>query len=111
MLAVWNVEDFGQARIFVAAQRRINDMVGNDARVIVRIADTPQRVFCHTASLGNAETDTIERHDVVSSSAPACIWAIQLQQRTPLCLLAPLGDGAFLVTIDLERVSKRRRDV
>jgi hypothetical protein len=39
VLALRYVEDLGQARIFIAAQRGINDVVGNDAGLIVLKSD------------------------------------------------------------------------
>ncbi len=39
VFALGHVEDLGQARILIAAQRRIDDVVGNDARLIVMISD------------------------------------------------------------------------
>jgi hypothetical protein len=39
MFALGDVEYLGQARILVAAQGRINNMVGDDARLRVVISD------------------------------------------------------------------------
>ena len=58
VLALGDVEDLGQARIFIAAQRRIDDVVGDDARLIVAIADAAQRAFRQIARVGDAQTDT-----------------------------------------------------
>src|SRR5262249_39066456 len=69
--ALRDIENFGQAGIFVAAQCRINDMVSDDARVIVRVADTLQRRLCQSASFSNAEADATGWHGVSSSPKQA----------------------------------------
>src|SRR5204863_9816509 len=65
--ALRNVEDLGQARIFVAAQRCVDDVVGDDARIIFVIADATQSTFRQTACVCDTEPDASGRHDVVSS--------------------------------------------
>ena len=63
MLVLRDVQDLGQARIFVTAQRRIDHVVGDDARLIVRVSDAAQRAFGEIACVRDAQADTAGPHD------------------------------------------------
>jgi hypothetical protein len=52
--AVRNVEDLGEAGIFIAAQRRIDDVIADDARLIVAISDAAQCALGQVTRLRDA---------------------------------------------------------
>jgi hypothetical protein len=53
-----NVEQLGQTGIFVAAQRRVDDMVGENARFVV-VTNAPHRPFGQTLRLGDVEVNAV----------------------------------------------------
>jgi hypothetical protein len=57
-----DVEELGEAGIFVAAQRRVDDMVGDDARFLGVVADAAHRLLAQCAGLRNAQMHAIGRH-------------------------------------------------
>ena len=62
-----NIEDLRQPRIFVAAECRIDDVVGDDARLLRIIADAAQRALGMLARRGDAQTNAIGRHGLGKS--------------------------------------------
>src|SRR5262249_8739202 len=52
----------GEARILVAAERRIHAMVGDDARIFTAVVEAAQRAFGQLARLSDAQTDTTRNH-------------------------------------------------
>ena len=46
---VGDVQDLGEAGILVAAQRRVDHMVGDDARILGVVADAAQRALAERA--------------------------------------------------------------
>ena len=61
VFALRHVEDLGQAGIFIAAQRRIDDVIGDDACLIVVISDAasappPDRVLLQHLGAGDRES-------------------------------------------------------
>jgi len=54
-----NVEQLGQTGIFVAAQRRVDDMVGEDAGFFGVVTNAPHRPFGQTLRLGDVEVNAV----------------------------------------------------
>jgi hypothetical protein len=63
VFAVHNVEDLGEARIFIAAQRGIDNMIGDDARLIVIKSDAVQRTLRQIAGVHDAQMDSSQCHN------------------------------------------------
>ena len=59
-----DIEDLGQPRILVAAQRRVDHVIGDDPRFRGVVADAAQCAFGMLARLSDAQTDTIARHSI-----------------------------------------------
>ena len=59
LVIVGDREDARQAGEAVAAQRIVDELVGDDRRFIVGIADTPQRRLAEVARFGDAEANGV----------------------------------------------------
>ena len=57
-----DVEEFRQPRILVAAQRRIDRVIGNDPRLLGVVADAAQRALGMLARFGDAQMHAIRGH-------------------------------------------------
>src|SRR4029077_9773561 len=66
-----DVEDLGKAGVLIAAERRVDHMVGNDARFVRRVADPAERALGNLARLGNAQADARGHRGVRRRSAAA----------------------------------------
>ena len=58
VLALGQVENLCQTRVFITAQRRVDDVVGDDARLLVAVANAAQRPFGQIACVRDAEAQT-----------------------------------------------------
>jgi hypothetical protein len=63
-------EDLRQARILVAAERRIEAMVGNDARLLRVVADAPERLFGQRPRLRHRQMHPLLRHRALAPLLP-----------------------------------------
>src|SRR6185437_16142505 len=62
-LALRQVQDLGQARIFVTAQRGVDDVIGNDACFTVIEPDAAQRPLRQLACVRDAQIYALQLHD------------------------------------------------
>ena len=54
-----DVQDFWQARVFIAAQRRIERMLGDDARLLVVVAEPAERAKCEIARFVDCKSHAV----------------------------------------------------
>ena len=64
-----DVQELCQPRIFVAAEGRVDDVVGDDARLLGVVADAAQRAFAMLARLGDAQMHAARCHIFALSHA------------------------------------------
>ena len=57
-----DVEELGEAGIFVAAQRRVDHVIGDDARLLGFVADAGERPLAQGAGLLDAQVDAVGVH-------------------------------------------------
>ena len=80
-----DVEELREPRILVAAQRRVDYVVGNDPGFLRVVADPAQRAFGMLARLCDAQMDAIWRH---SPNSPATTFR---ETRIGFYSLSPIG--------------------
>ena len=56
---LWDIEEFRQPRILIAAQRRIDDVIGDDPRLFGIVADAAQRALRMLPRLRDVQMNSI----------------------------------------------------